>query len=203
MTDRLERALRAEKHTQRQLTDAKNAVARRAELEKLIDVAYANVDSPLGPLVAAATPKGLVLLHYGEDDAALQEIASKISPRVLHAPARLDDVRRELDEYFDGRRRRFGFKIDWRLMGPFQQKVLKATYRIPFGKVATYKDVATKAGAPKGSRAAGNALGANPIPIVVPCHRVVRAGGGLGGYTGGLQRKEFLLELEGVTLGPR
>lgn len=203
MTDRLERALSAQEPSSRQVTDAKYALARRAELEKLVDVAYANVDSPLGPLVAATTPKGLALLHYGDDDAALQEIASKISPRVLHSPARLDEVRRELDEYFGGKRRRFDFKIDWRLMGPFQQKVLKATYRIPFGKVATYKDVATKAGAPKGSRAAGNALGANPIPIVVPCHRVVRAGGGLGGYTGGLHRKEFLLELEGVTLQPR
>ena len=203
MTDRLERALRAPEPSKRQMTDAKYAFARRAELEKLLDVAYANVDSPLGPLVAAATPKGLALLHYGEDDEALQEIASKISPRVLHAPARLDDVRRELDEYFEGKRRHFDFKIDWRLMGPFQQKVLKATYRIPFGKVATYRDVAAKAGAPKGSRAAGNALGANPIPIVVPCHRVVRTGGGLGGYTGGLHRKEFLLELEGVTLQPR
>ena len=203
MMDRLERALRTQEPSPRQVTDAKYALTRRAELEKLIDVAYAIVESPLGPLVAAATPKGLALLHYGDDDEALRDIASRISPRVLHAPARLDDVRRELDEYFDGRRRRFGFKIDWGLMGPFQQKVLKATYRIPFGKVATYRDVATKAGAPKGSRAAGNALGANPIPIVVPCHRVVRTGGGLGGYTGGLHRKEFLLELEGVTLQPR
>lgn len=203
MKDELERALRAAAPTARQLTDAKYAFARRAELEKLIDVAYASVDSPLGPLVAATTTKGLALLHYGDDDEALQQLATKISPRVMHAPHRLDEIRRELDEYFDGRRRRFEFKIDWRLMSPFQQKVLKATYRIPFGKVATYRDVATKAGSPRGSRAAGNALGANPIPIVVPCHRVVRSGGDLGGYTGGLHRKEFLLELEGVTLGAR
>ncbi|HJR45699.1 MAG TPA: methylated-DNA--[protein]-cysteine S-methyltransferase [Actinomycetota bacterium] len=203
MIDKLERALKGGMATAREITDAKYALARRAELEKLIDVAYSEVDSPLGPLMAAATPKGLALLHYGEDDEALQQLADKISPRVLHAPARLDEVRKELDEYFDGKRKRFDFRIDWRLMAPFQQKVLKATYRIPFGKVATYRDVATKAGAPKGSRAAGNALGANPIPIVVPCHRVVRTGGGLGGYTGGLHRKEFLLELEGVTLGPR
>lgn len=195
----LERALRRVRSA-RELTDAKYAVARRAAIANLVDVAYARVDSPLGPLVAAATKKGLACLHYGEDDHALQELADKVSPRVVHAPAELDAVRRELDEYFEGRRKRFDFKIDWVLMGPFQQRVLKATYRIPFGRVATYRDVATKAGAPKGSRAAGNALGANPIPIVVPCHRVVRTGGSLGGYTGGLHRKEFLLELEGVEL---
>ena len=200
MTREVEQALRARPDTSGQVTDAKYAVARRAGLENLADVAYAGVDSPLGPLVAAATRKGLVCLHYGADDEALTELAEKISPRVMHLPDKLDDVRRELDEYFDGRRKRFDFKIDWALMGPFQQRVLKATYRIPFGNVATYRDVATKAGAPAGSRAAGNALGANPIPIVVPCHRVVRTGGGLGGYTGGLHRKEFLLELEGVQL---
>jgi methylated-DNA-[protein]-cysteine S-methyltransferase len=200
MKDRLEKELFANPPTARELTDAKYAVARRAAAAKLIDVAYARIDSPLGPLVAAATRKGLALLHYGDDDAVLQQLADKVSPRILHAPTQLDEVRRELDEYFDGRRRKFGFRVDWVLMGPFQQKVLKATYRIPFGRVATYRDVASKAGAPKGSRAAGNALGANPIPIVVPCHRVVRTGGALGGYTGGLHRKEFLLELEGVEL---
>jgi methylated-DNA-[protein]-cysteine S-methyltransferase len=200
MSKRLEDALRAGGPTERELTDAKYAVTRRADLSNLIDVAYASVDSPLGPLVAAATRKGLACLHYGEDDEALQQLADKISPRLMHAPTQLDEVRRELDEYFEGKRKRFDFRVDWVLMGPFQQKVLKATYRIPFGEVATYRDVATKAGAPKGSRAAGNALGANPIPIVVPCHRVVRSGGALGGYTGGLHRKEFLLELEGVEL---
>ncbi len=172
----------------------------RASSRRLIDVAYATVDSPLGPLVAAATGKGLVALHYGEAADVVDDLAARISPRLLDAPARLDPVRRELDEYFDGKRRRFDFQIDWRLMAPFQRRVLRATKAIPFGKVATYREVATKAGAPQGSRAAGNALGANPIPIVVPCHRVVRTGGALGGYTGGLHRKEFLLELEGVDL---
>jgi len=175
----------------------------RAERGRLVDVAYSTVDSPLGPLVVAATAKGLVCVHYGDDSDVLEELATKISPRVLHVPGRLDTVRRELDEYFDGKRKRFAFKIDWRLMGPFQQKVLKATKAIPFGKVATYRDVATKAGAPRGSRAAGNALGANPMPIVVPCHRVIRTGGGLGGYTGGLHRKEFLLQLEGAEMSRR
>ncbi|MDP9069412.1 MAG: methylated-DNA--[protein]-cysteine S-methyltransferase [Actinomycetota bacterium] len=200
MTRKLESALakRSQQPTPRQVTDAKYALARRAALSKLVDVAYANVDSPLGPLVVAVTRKGVVCVHYGSDDAALQELARKISPRIMNAPAELDEVRRELDEYFAGARQRFDFRIDWALMGPFQQRVLKATYRIPFGKVASYRDVATKAGAPGASRAAGNALGANPIPIVVPCHRVVRTGGQLGGYTGGLHRKEFLLELEGA-----
>lgn len=176
------------------------AFVERAGQQRLIEVAYATVESPLGSLLVAATGKGLVRVCYGGDADVLDELAARISPRVVHAPARVDPIRRELDEYFDGDRRRFDFKIDWRLMGPFQQKVLRATKAIPFGKVATYREVATKAGAPRGSRAAGNALGANPIPIVVPCHRVLRTGGGLGGYTGGLDRKEFLLELEGVEL---
>ena len=180
--------------------DPAAAFTERAESSNLLDVAYTTTDSPLGPLVVAATRKGLVCLHYGDETDVLEDLATSISPRVLHSPGRLDVVRRELDEYFAGRRKRFEFTIDWQLMGPFQQKVLKATKAIPFGKVATYRDVATKAGAPRGSRAAGNALGANPIPIVVPCHRVVRTGGGLGGYTGGLHRKEFLLELEGVEI---
>lgn len=198
MSEKLERALRPKQRSATRLAEAKDAVTRRAGAERLIDVAYTTVDSPLGPLVVAATRKGLAYVHYGDDDAAMWELAQKISPRVMHAPAQLDEVRRQLDDYFARRRDRFDFAIDWVLMSPFQQRVLRATYRIPFGKVATYRDVATKAGAPQASRAAGNALGANPIPIVVPCHRIVRTGGGLGGYTGGLHRKEFLLELEGA-----
>lgn len=198
MTSRIEQALRSDRSNARRLTDVKDSVAHRAELEKLVDISYATVDSPLGPLLVAATKKGLVCVHYGADETVLEDLGRRISPRVMHLPARLDGVRRELDEYFDGRRRRFDFRIDWVLMGDFQRRVLKATYRIPFGEVSTYRDVATEAGAPAGSRAAGNALGANPIPIVVPCHRVVRTGGGLGGYTGGLHRKEHLLKLEGV-----
>lgn len=185
------------------LADAEKLRANFVELADkrgLVDVAYAVVDSPLGPLVVAATGKGLVCVRYGEESEALEELAVKLSPRVLRSPGALDPVRRELDEYFDRKRRTFDFKLDWRLMGPFQRKVLKATKQIPFGRVATYREVATKAGSPRGSRAAGNALGANPMPIVVPCHRVVATGGGLGGYTGGLSRKEFLLQLEGAEI---
>jgi methylated-DNA-[protein]-cysteine S-methyltransferase len=120
---------------------------------------------------------------------------------MLEAPARLDDVRRELDEYFEGRRRDFDLRIDWALASAFGRRILKATAAIPFGQVSTYGKVAAQAGNPKASRAAGRALGANPIPIVVPCHRVVGTNGKLTGYTGGLHRKVALLEIEGIVLG--
>ena len=173
----------------------------RAAREGLLDVAYADVASPLGPLVAAVTRRGLVRLSYAHErrDAVLEDLAARLSPRVLEAPARLDTVRRELDEYFEGRRRDFDLPLDWALTRGFFRRILRATARIPFGRLSTYRDVAAAAGNDRAVRAAGNALGSNPIPIVVPCHRVVRTGGGLGGYTGGLDRKRFLLRLEGVT----
>jgi methylated-DNA-[protein]-cysteine S-methyltransferase len=170
----------------------------RAAAEGLLDVAYATVDSPLGPLLVAATPRGLVRLSYGTGEEVLDDLAGRLSPRILEAPARLDEVRRELDEYFDGRRSEFALPIDWSLTRGFTGKVLKATAAIGFGKTSTYAEVAGQAGSPRAVRAAGNALGANPIPVVVPCHRVLRTGGELGGYTGGTERKEFLLRLEGV-----
>jgi methylated-DNA-[protein]-cysteine S-methyltransferase len=167
----------------------------------LIDVSYAIEPSPVGDLLVAVTPRGLIRIAYNAEestDAALAELARRISPRVVEAPAALDEVRRELDQYFEGKRTHFEIPIDWRLHDGFGRRVLKATARIPFGKVITYGDVAAKAGSPRGYRAAGNALGSNRMPIVVPCHRVVAAGGKIGGYTGGLERKEYLLELEGV-----
>jgi methylated-DNA-[protein]-cysteine S-methyltransferase len=177
------------------------AAARFAERAPA-DVAYTRIESPVGPLVAARTERGLVRLayelHNGGVDAVLETLAARLSPRILESPRRLDAVRRELDEYFTGRRRRFDVPIDWALVGPFGRRVLSATAAIPFGQVSTYARVAALAGSPRGSRAAGNALGANPIPIVVPCHRVLRTGGGLGGYTGGLERKQALLRIEGV-----
>ena len=117
---------------------------------------------------------------------------------MVEAPAALDDVRRELDEYFEGKRTGFDIPVDWRLHDGFSRRVLKATARIPFGKVLSYAQIAAKAGSPQAYRAAGNALGSNRMPIVVPCHRVVASGGKIGGYTGGLERKEYLLHLEGV-----
>src|SRR5205814_9466344 len=142
----------------------------------------------------------LVRLAYPHEDVerSLQELARAVSPRVLEAPGRVDEIRRELDQYCEGQRDHFDVPVDFRLTRGFTQKVLRITSRIPFGSLLTYGQVATKAGSPRAYRAAGNALGSNPIPIVVPCHRVVHAGGGLGGYTGGIERKQFLLRLEGA-----
>lgn len=176
-------------------------LAERAAAEGLLDLAYCELDSPLGTLLAVATPAGLVKLGYPDVPAGeqLECLAATISPRLLEAPARLEAVRRELDEYFAGRRRNFDLPIDWRLSRGFVRSVLRRTAQIPFGETRTYGEVAASAGSPRAFRAAGSALGANPVPIVVPCHRVLRAGGGLGGYGGGLDVKRRLLELEGVS----
>jgi methylated-DNA-[protein]-cysteine S-methyltransferase len=179
----------------------------RAEEEGLLDVAYASVDSPFGELLAAASPDGLLRLSYDptRNEAVLGELAAKVSPRVIEAPARLDPVRRQLDEYFEGRRKRFELKLDWRLTRGFFQRILRATAKLGYGELATYKQMAEAAGSPRAVRAAGNALGSNPIPIVVPCHRIVRTGGLLGGYggeigpyIGGSDIKRRLLQLEGA-----
>lgn len=202
----IERSLR-EASRRSSAEGAEEAARKLADLagrEGLLDVAVASVDSPLGPLLAAVTPRGLVQLSYlrGRTVDPLQELAERVSPRILEVPGRLDEVRRELDEYFAGRRRRFEIPVDWTLTRGFTRRVLRATARVPFGELATYRAVASRAGNARAVRAAGNALGSNPIPIVVPCHRIVRTGGGLGGYTGGLERKEFLLELEGALAEP-
>ena len=176
-------------------------LADRAEVEGLLDVVYATLDSPLGRLLVASTPKGLVRVVFSTEDHddVLQDLATRISPRVLEAPARLDTIRRELDEYFEGDRKRFSVKLDWTLTGKgFRHEVLKNTAGIPYGRTSTYMEMATKAGNRKAYRAAGNALGSNPIPVIVPCHRVLATGGGLGGYGGGLPVKEMLLRLEGA-----
>ncbi len=168
----------------------------------LLDVAYATTDSPLGTLLLATTPRGLVRLAYvdHEDvDEVLEQLATRVSPRVLRVARRLDDPRRELDQYFAGRREQFDLPLDWQLSRGFGRRVLEATARIPFGSTATYKQVATEAGNTRAYRAAGNALGSNPIPIIVPCHRILHSGGGLGGYTGGLDRKRVLLTVEGYS----
>lgn len=171
----------------------------RAADAGLLDIAYATLDSPVGALLLARTPRGLVRLAYldGAEDDVLSALASRVSPRVLRAPKRLDEERRELEEYFRGRRTVFEFPVDWALTRGFARRVLQATARIPYGSVSSYGQIAAGAGSPRAHRAAGTALGHNPIPIVVPCHRVLHAGGGLGGYTGGLERKRFLLGVEG------
>lgn len=195
----MERALRAALHGGHAATEPPSIVD-AAATAGLLDVAYARLDSPVGTLVLASTPQGLARLAYvdeGQEDAVMDDIAARLSPRMLSAPRRLDEPRRELDEYFAGRRRAFELTLDLRLLSEFTRRVLNATADIPYGEVATYKEVATAAGSPRGSRAAGNALGSNPLPIVLPCHRVLHSGGGLGGYTGGLARKRVLLAIEG------
>jgi methylated-DNA-[protein]-cysteine S-methyltransferase len=201
MTDDLERRLaEATAPPTLDVDRLRAGLARRAADEGLLDVAYSTYDSPLGPLTLFVTTHGLVRLSYpGEPlEEQLGEMAALVSPRILATPERTDDLRRQLDGYFAGTRRDFGVPIDWRLLGGFRGDVLRATARIPFGATASYREIAALAGSPNAYRAAGTALGSNPVPIVVPCHRVLHAGGGLGGYTGGLDRKRFLLRLEGV-----
>ena len=169
-----------------------------AAAEGLLDVAYAAADSPFGTLLLAQTPRGLVRvgLPSQDYDELLSELATKVSPRVLEAPARLDEARRELDRYFAGELREFGLPLDWSLSHGFRQRVLAGIATIPYGETRTYTEMAAGAGNPRAVRAAGSACGSNPIPVVVPCHRVLRRSGGLGGYAGGLEMKESLLELE-------
>jgi methylated-DNA-[protein]-cysteine S-methyltransferase len=172
----------------------------RAAAEGLLDVAYANLDSPFGSLLVASTPRGLVKVSLPNYDAGetLEDLASRISPRVLEAPARLDDVRRQLDAYFEGHLHEFDLPLDWQLSKGFRLRALRAIDRIPYGRTRSYTQIARSAGNERAVRAAGTACGANPIPIVVPCHRVLRSGGALGGYGGGLPMKEALLAMEGV-----
>jgi methylated-DNA-[protein]-cysteine S-methyltransferase len=196
----LEQMLRGDDATDAAERATERAVATARALG-LTDVSYAFEPSPVGDLLVAVTPHGLIRIAYNAHenaDATLEELARRISPRVVEAPAALDDVRRELDEYFEGKRTGFDIPLDWRLHDGFSRRVLKATARIPFGKVLSYAEVAAKAGSPRAYRAAGNALGSNRMPIIVPCHRVLATGGKIGGYTGGLERKEYLLHLEGV-----
>jgi len=184
----------------RESAAAARRLTARVAAQGLADISYAPVQSPFGTLLAASTAGGLVRLAFPEEsvDGVLERLAARISPRIVEARAPLEGVRRELDDYFAGRRRRFELALDWSLIGPFGRRVLHATSDIPYGGVLSYAEVAAEAGSPRGSRAAGNALGSNPIPIVIPCHRVLRSGGALGGYGGGLERKRWLLELEGA-----
>jgi len=163
------------------------------------DIAYDEVETPFGNFVVAATERGLVALSFDRDPTTVVDVlARKLSPRIVRSTARMDPIKRELDEYFDGRRTNFDLPLDWSLVHGFNRKVLEATARIPYGGVSTYSDMARTAGSPRAARAAGNALHNNPIPIVVPCHRVLHRDGGLGGYGGGLPMKKWLLTLEGA-----
>ena len=191
------------------LDRAVGGVLARAERDGLIDVAYATVDSPFGKLLVARTDRGVVRLklpsHRGNqisDDEALADLATYVSPRVLEAPARLDEERRELEEYFDGKRDHFDVPVDWALTpAGFRSRALHAVARIPYGETRTYGQIAKQAGNARAFRAAGTACGRNPIPLIVPCHRVLQSGGGVGNYGGGPEMKRALLDLEGSLPG--
>jgi methylated-DNA-[protein]-cysteine S-methyltransferase len=181
-----------------QLQALRDRLVGAAQDAGVLDVAYRTVESPLGPLLVAATQSGVVRVAFaGEDhDAVLQTLADRISPRVLRAPARLDGVARELDEYFAGHRQAFDVALDWRLSAGFRGTVLHHLVEIGYGHTATYAAVAQLAGNPKAVRAVGSACATNPLPVLVPCHRVVRSDGGMGGYLGGVAAKRTLLSLE-------
>jgi methylated-DNA-[protein]-cysteine S-methyltransferase len=187
-------------------TDMDNAVINkslerlrdRAASEGLLDVAYASADSPFGTLLLARTPRGLVRLALPSEDvdATLLDLAERISPRILEAPDRFDEERRELEDYFEGRRREFELPIDWQLSHGFLLRAREGIAAIPYGETRTYTDLARGAGNERAVRAAGSACSRNPIPLVVPCHRVVRSDGSPGLYAGGVEMKKRLLALE-------
>ena len=181
---------------------ASGALTDRAIGDGLVDVAVATMDSPVGELFVAVTPKGLVSIAFEDEHRGevLERLAREISPRVLEAASPTDEARREIEEYFRSERRRFELRIDRRMIGEFAWSVLRATSRVGFGELATYGQIAERIERPKAARAVGRALGSNPIPIVIPCHRIVGTGGSLTGYAGGLPRKQTLLRLEGSIL---
>jgi methylated-DNA-[protein]-cysteine S-methyltransferase len=171
-----------------------------ASVAGLLDIAYRTIDTPVGTLLLAATEKGLVRVAYAnqDHDIVLQQLARDVSSRVLRAPARLDTVAREIDEYFARRRTSFDVPLDLRLAHGFRRTVLSHLPEIAYGATATYAAVATASGNPKAVRAAGTACANNPLPVVLPCHRVVRSDGGIGRYVGGVEAKKTLLTLEGA-----
>ena len=169
-----------------------------ADADQLLDVAYRTVDSPVGTLLLAATDQGLVRVAYQVEhhDQVLQSLAQRVSPRILHAPRRLDQVARQLAEYFEGERREFVLPLDFRLAHGFRREVLGRLTMINYGRTESYSQVAAATGHPRAVRAVGTACATNPLPVIVPCHRVLRSDGKLGGYIGGLQTKAALLSLE-------
>jgi methylated-DNA-[protein]-cysteine S-methyltransferase len=170
----------------------------RAAAEGLLDVAFDVVESPVGELLVAATPQGLCRISYeAEPEAWLEQLARTYGPRVLRSTEPLRGARRELDDYFEGRRRSFDLHLDLRRAG-FAGRVLDELARVPYGEVVSYAELASRAGNPRAARAVGTTMNRNPIPIVLPCHRVVGSNGSLVGYAGGLDRKRWLLQLEGA-----
>jgi methylated-DNA-[protein]-cysteine S-methyltransferase len=184
--------------TDAEMSRLRGALADRAEQDDLLDVAYRTVDSPVGSLLLAATPLGLVRVAYASEnhDAILAKLAAQVSPRVLYAPVRLDSAARELDEYFAGRRRSFDVPLDFQLSHGFRRAVHLHLREIGYGRTESYAEVAAASGSPAAVRAVGSACATNPLPLVVPCHRVVRSDGSLGGYVGGADAKRRLLAME-------
>ena len=173
-------------------------LVQQADDAGLVEVAYRTLDTPVGPLLLAATAQGLVRVAFEREgfDAVLAALASRVSPRVLEAPRRLDEAAVELEEYFTGTRRRFDLPLDRALSTGFREKVQRVLPRIDYGSTRSYKEIAELVGSPRAVRAVGTACATNPLPIVVPCHRVLRTDGALGGYVGGLDAKTALLTLE-------
>ncbi|MEU3186281.1 methylated-DNA--[protein]-cysteine S-methyltransferase [Streptomyces sp. NPDC006923] len=180
------------------MTRLRAVLASKAQQEGILDVAYRTVDTPVGSLLLAATEQGLVKIAYAVQDhtAVLQQLSDTISPRVLLAPARLDEAARQIDEYFAGRRTRFDLPLDWRLSRGFRREVLSHLPQIGYGSTQSYAQVALASGSPRAVRAVGTACATNPLPLIVPCHRVVRSDGTAGQYVGGKDAKNILLTLE-------
>lgn len=187
------------------LTNARERLLRRARREGLTTVGYDLLPSPLGPLWVAITPRGVATIHYGEEPSPseLRRLVRVYGPGIVPDHKRSSALARELDQYFNGKRREFDIEYDLSGLTPFQTRVLNATAKIPFGSVSTYGAIAKRAGNQKASRAAGGALNQNPIPILVPCHRVVGSNGALVGYAGGLDVKRRLLGIEGADIAQR
>jgi methylated-DNA-[protein]-cysteine S-methyltransferase len=181
-----------------QLSELHTGLAAAAQRSGILDIAYRIIDSPVGPLLIAATELGVVRIAYASEghDTVLQNLADKISPRVLLSPARLDTAAWQLDEYFAGGRQEFDMALDWRLSAGFRSTVLHHLPEIAYGHTASYAAVAELAGSPRAVRAVGSACATNPLPVVVPCHRVIRSDGAMGGYLGGAEAKRILLTLE-------
>jgi methylated-DNA-[protein]-cysteine S-methyltransferase len=180
------------------LSRLRDRLALAAEAEDLLDVAYTTIDSPVGALLLAATPKGIVRVAYSveDHDRVLDALAQRISPRVLRAPRRLDTAARQLEEYFGRQRQAFDLPLDWSMSTGFRQLVQRRLPQIGYGQTRTYGQVAELAGSPKAARAVGTACATNPLPVIVPCHRVLRADGTPGRYIGGPDTKKALLRLE-------
>jgi methylated-DNA-[protein]-cysteine S-methyltransferase len=198
--DEIEAQLRGMRDAEEQSAELARRFAEMAAASGDAEVAFATVDTPVGRTSVATTERGIVSVGLPNQDLDqfVDRLAARISPRVVEAPGKLEIARRELSEFFDGERREFELDLDWSLVpGGFYRKVLDATAKLDYGQVVTYGEIARSAGNPRAHRAAGTALGSNPLPIVVPCHRIVRAGPDPGNYGGGRELKRWLLELEG------